>query len=147
MAKQVTPNMSDAEVKAILNEIGASNRDALMEAMKSASPRQAFMIAIPWGIEADPDTASTLAGVEGSVGWVIEGEGGGSYVLTFSGGKIKVEEKPATDATAVVTLDMNTWKELTARETNPQAAFMAGKVQISGDLSLLMQIQGALPIG
>jgi hypothetical protein len=147
MAKEVTPNMSDKEVLAVLNEIGAKDKDGLMAVMKSASPRQAFMLAIPWGIQSDPDAAASLAGVEGSVAWVIEGDGGGSFVLSFSGGKIKVEEKPGADATAVVTLDMATWKELASKETNAQAAFMAGKVQIAGDLSLLMQIQGALPMG
>jgi hypothetical protein len=147
MAKEITPNMSDSEVKAILNEVGAQNRDKLMDIMKSASPRQAFMVGIPWGIEADPDAAASLSGVEGSVAWVIEGDGGGSFVMTFSSGKVQVEEKPAGDSTAIVTLDMPTWKELASRETNAQAAFMAGKVQIAGDLSLLMQIQGALPIG
>ncbi len=142
---QVTPDMSDDQVVEVLKGIGAGNQDALRDAMKGASPRQAFMIAIPWGIEADPATASQLAGIEGSICWVIEGDGGGAYVLNFSGGKINVEEGQKDDATATVTLDVDTWKELTSGETNPQAAFMGGKIQIAGDLSLLMQIQGVLP--
>ncbi|MFO8058582.1 MAG: SCP2 sterol-binding domain-containing protein [bacterium] len=145
MAEKVTPDMSDDQVVSILAEIGPKNQDELQKAMQDASPRQAFMVAIPWGIENDPDTASQLAGVEGSVLWVVEGEGGGKYCLEFSGGKINVSEGDKPDATATVTLDESTWKELTAGETNPQAAFMAGKVQIEGDISLLMQIQGVLP--
>ncbi len=145
MAQKVTPDMSDDQVVAILSEIGAKNQNELREAMQDASPRQAFMIAIPWGAENDPDASAQLGGVEGSVLWVVEGEGGGKYILEFSGGKINVAEGDKPDATAIVTLDADTWKELTSGETNPQAAFMSGKIQIAGDISLLMQIQGVLP--
>jgi len=145
MAKQVTPDMSDDQVIEILNEIGASDQNALREVMKNASPRQAFVVAIPWGIKAQPDVASQLSGIQGSVLWVVEGEGGGKYVLNFSGGEVSVEEGDKPDATATVTLDIDTWKELSSGETNPQAAFMSGKVQIAGDLSLLMQIQSVMP--
>jgi putative sterol carrier protein len=103
------------------------------------------MIAIPWGIKNQPEAAAQLAGITGSVLWVVEGDGGGKYCLNFDGGKIDVTEGDKPDATATVTLDTATWKELAAGETNPQAAFMAGKVQIAGDLSLLMQIQGVMP--
>ena len=144
MAK-VTPDMSDDQVVEILGGIDAGDQNALREAMKDASPRQAFMVAIPWGIKAQPDVASQLAGIEGSILWVVEGDGGGKFALIFGGGDIKVEEGDKDDATATVTLDIDTWKEMAAGETNPQAAFMAGKVQISGDLSLLMQIQGVMP--
>lgn len=113
--------------------------------MANASPKQAFMVAIPFGIQSQPAMAAQLSGIEGSVLWVVEGEGGGKYCLNFSGGKISVAEGDKPDATAIVTLDLGTWKELTSGETNPQAAFMAGKIQIAGDLSLLMQIQGVMP--
>ena len=144
MATLVTPDMSDDQVIAILNSIGG-DQNKLKEAMKDASPKQAFGIAIPWGIKAQPEVAAQLAGIEGSVLWVVEGAGGGKYALKFSGGNLTVSEGDLPDATAVVTLDISTWKEMTRGETNPQAAFMAGKVQIAGDLSLLMQIQGILP--
>ncbi|HUT54530.1 MAG TPA: SCP2 sterol-binding domain-containing protein [bacterium] len=146
MAK-VTPDMSDAQVIEVLKTVGAGNQAALREAMKDASPRQAFVVAIPWGIKAQPDVAATLAGIEGSVLWVVEGEGGGKFALCLSGGKIDVTEGDKPDATATVTLDVGTWKELASGESNPQAAFMSGKIQIAGDLSLIMQIQGALPMG
>jgi len=144
MANVVTPDMSDDQVFAILNSIGG-DQNKLRDAMKDASPRQAFGLAIPWGIKAQPEVAAQLAGIEGSVLWVIEGTGGGKYALCFSGGSVSVSEGDKPDATSTVTLDIATWKELTHGETNPQAAFMAGKVQIAGDLSLLMQIQGVLP--
>jgi len=144
MSDKVTPDMSDDQVVAILEKIG-SDQNKLREAMKDASPKQAFMVAIPWGIKSQPEAAAQLSGIEGSVLWVVEGEGGGKYCLNFSGGQINVTEGDKPDATATVTLDAATWKEMASGETNPQAAFMAGKVQIAGDLSLLMQIQGVMP--
>jgi ubiquinone biosynthesis protein UbiJ len=145
MAKVVTPETSDDEIRAILDELDLTNPDSMRSAMKEATPKQAFMVAMPYGLEKQPDIKSSLAGIDGSVLWVIEGEGGGKYAMIFSGGDMKVEEGDKPDATATVTVDMQTWKELLSGETNPQAAFMAGKVQIEGDLSLLMQIQGVMP--
>jgi len=145
MGKVVTPQTSDGEIKAILDGLDLSNQSAMREVMKDATPRQAFMVAMPYGLTKQPDIKATLAGIEGSVLWVIEGQGGGKYAMIFSGGEMKVAEGDKPDATATVTVDMQTWKELLAGETNPQAAFMAGKVQISGDMSLLMQIQGVMP--
>ena len=145
MAKEVTPQTTDDELKAILDEMDLTNPEAMRGVMKNATPRQAFMVAMPYGLEKQPDIKSSLAGIEGSVLWVVEGEGGGSFAMIFSGGDLKVQEGPKDDATATVTLDISTWKEMLSGETNPQAAFMAGKVQIEGDLSLLMQIQGVMP--
>jgi ubiquinone biosynthesis protein UbiJ len=146
MAK-VTPDMSDAQVIEVLKSVGGSDPAKLREVMKDASPRQAFAVAIPWGIQSQPDVVAQLAGIEGSVLWVVEGEGGGKFAICFSGGKVEVKEGDKPDATATVTLDINTWKELASGESNPQAAFMSGKIQIAGDLSLIMQIQGVLPMG
>lgn len=145
MGKTVTPKTSDAELKQILDGMDLTNPAAMREVMKEATPRQAFMVAMPYGLTKQPDIKSSLAGIEGSVLWVIEGPGGGKYAMIFSGGELKVVEGDKPDATATVTVDMQTWKELMTGETNPQAAFMAGKVQISGDMSLLMQIQGVMP--
>jgi len=145
MAGKVTPQSSEAEIKAVIDSLDVNDQNAMRDAMKDATPKQAFLVAMPYGLEKQPDIKSSLAGIEGSVLWVIEGEGGGKFGMVFSGGELKAQEGDLPDATATVTLDIATWKEMLAGETNPQAAFMAGKVQIAGDLSLLMQIQGVLP--
>ena len=145
MGKAVTATSSDAEIKAIIDGLDLSNPAAMREVMKGATPKQAFLVAMPYGLTKQPDIKATLAGIEGSVLWVIEGDGGGKYCMIFSKGELKVQEGDKPDATSTVTVDMATWKELLAGETNPQAAFMSGKIQISGDMSLLMQIQGVMP--
>jgi len=142
---EVTPQTSDDELKSIIDGLDINDPSAMQSVMKNASPRQAFMVAMPYGLEKRPEIKDSLAGIEGSVCWVVEGEGGGAYTMVFSGGNLSVEEGQKDDASAVVTLDIGTWKELLSGESNPQAAFMAGKVQIAGDLSLLMQIQGVMP--
>jgi len=141
----VTPETTDDELRKILDGLDLTDQSGMRDVMKDATPRQAFMVAMPYGLEKQPDIKTSLAGIEGSVLWVVEGEGGGSYAMIFSGGELKVEEGDKPDATATVTLDISTWKEMMSGETNPQAAFMAGKVQIAGDMSLLMQIQGVMP--
>lgn len=142
---EVTPETTDDELKAIIDGLDMEDQAAMQSIMKNATPRQAFMVAMPYGLSKRPEIKESLAGIEGSVCWVVEGEGGGAYSMIFGGGELNVEEGQKEDATATVTLDIGTWKEMLSGETNPQAAFMAGKVQIAGDLSLLMQIQGVMP--
>ncbi len=141
----VTPQTTDDELKGIIDGLDLDNPDSMREIMKDATPRQAFMVAMPYGMEKQPDIKEQLSGIEGSICWVVEGDNGGAYTMVFAGGELKVEEGQQEDATATVTLDIDTWKEMLSGETNPQAAFMGGKIQIAGDLSLLMQIQGVMP--
>ena len=141
----VTPQTTDDELKSIIDGLDLDNPDAMREVMKDATPKQAFMVAMPYGLEKQPEMKDQISGIEGTISWVIEGDDGGAYTMVFDGGSLKVEEGQKDDATATVTLDMATWKELLSGESNPQAAFMGGKIQIAGDLSLLMQIQGVMP--
>ncbi len=142
---EVTPETTDDELRAILDGLDLNDADAAKEVMKNATPRQVFMVAMPHGMTKQADIKEKLTGIEASVLWVIEGEGGGSFGMVFSGGELKMEEGDKPDATATVTLDVSTWKEMASGETNPQAAFMAGKMQIAGDMSILMQLQGVMP--
>jgi putative sterol carrier protein len=59
-------------------------------------------------------------------------------MVKFGGGELKDEP----DVT--VTMDRDTAVAVAKGETNPQAAFMSGRVQIAGDLSILMQISPLL---
>jgi len=144
MAKQITPDMSDDDVRALLDEIGFEDQNALKEAMQTASPKQVFMVAMPHGLSKQPDIASKMAGIEGTVLWVIEGDGGGKFAMIFGGGELKVQEGDV-EARSTVTLSIDTWKEMSSGQTNPQMAFMQGKMTVTGDMSFLMQLQGVMP--
>ncbi len=144
MAAEVNPNMSDDEVRGVLDGIDMNDQTALREAMKNASPRQVFCVAMPHGLSKQPDIQSKMAGIEGTVLWVVEGEGGGKFAMIFGGGELKVEEGDV-EARATVTLSTDTWKEISAGNTNPQMAFMQGQMKVTGDMSFLMQLQSVMP--
>jgi len=143
MAK-ITPDMSDDAVRAALDELDMNDQNALREAMLEASPKQVFLVAMPHGLSKQPDIADKLKGIEGSVLWVVEGEGGGKFGMIFEGGELKVQEGDL-EARATVTLSIDTWKEMSSGATNPQMAFMQGKMQVAGDMSFLIQLQGVMP--
>lgn len=145
MAKQVTPNMSDDEVRAIVDTLDISDQNAAREIMKDASPRQVFMVVMPHGFKKQPDIASKMEGIDGTVAWVIEGEGGGSFAMSFSGGQLKVSEGAPPDARATVTLSVDTWKKIANGETNPPMAFMQGMMRVTGDMGFLIQLQNVMP--
>ena len=144
MAQQITPDMSDEQVKSILDSIDPTDQKALREALQTASPRQVFMVAMPLAFSKQPDIASKMGGIEGTVLWVIEGEGGGKFAMKFGGGNMEVSEGE-TDARATVTLSIDTWRDIAAGKTNPQMAFMQGKMTVNGDMGFLIQLQGVMP--
>ncbi len=144
MADKITPDMTDEQVIAIIETLDVNNPDAARPVMAEASPRQIFVVAFQHMMNKQPDLAEKADGIDGSIKWVIEGDDGGSYLMAFGDGKVDIKESD-DEATATVTLDMETWKGMLSGETNPQAAFMSGKMTIAGDMGLLMQLQGVMP--
>lgn len=142
---EITPDMSDDQVREVLDTLDINDQNAMREAMKNATPRQAFVVAVPYGFSKQPDIASKMEGIEGSIAWVIEGDGGGKFVFVFGGGNLTVEEGEKEDARATVTLSMETWKKIANGETNPPMAFMQGMMKVTGDMGFLMQLQNVMP--
>jgi putative sterol carrier protein len=66
------------------------------------------------------------------------------YHLTLDNGRALVALGDVEGPDATVTQDYETAVALAKNELNGVAAFMSGKLQISGDLMRLMQLQGAL---
>jgi len=77
---------------------------------------------------------------------VVNGpEGEIRYWFTLAGGEAKLgigEAPEAVDAT--ITQDYDTAVALMKNELSGTAAYMSGKLRVSGDLMKLMQLQGAL---
>lgn len=144
MAAQITSDMNDEQVREILESVDVGDRNALKECLMDASPRQVFCLAMPYAMSMQPDITSRMEGIEGAVLWVIEGEGGGTFAMSFGSDGFNVREGEA-DARATVKLGMDTWKELSSGKSNPQMAFMQGKMTVTGDMSFLMQLQGVMP--
>lgn len=79
------------------------------------------------------DKMDAIKNINGSVQFKIDDANPFAVTVKFAG---PMTEEPS--ATLIVNSD--TAKELTTGELNPQAAFMAGRLQIQGDMGLLMQL-------
>jgi len=142
---EITPNMSDDEVRAVIKGLDMNDQNAAKEAMKNATLKQLFMVAMPYGLTQQPDIKSKLEGIEGIVVWEFEGEGGGTYAMNFGGGDLKVTEGDVADCRAKVSLSVDTWKKIANGETNPPMAFMQGMMKVTGDMGFLIQLQNVMP--
>ncbi len=80
-------------------------------------------------------TIETLKEIEGMFQFRIEDKDAGDFVVTvkFAG---PIKDEPDT----IVSVDQEDVEAIAAGELNPQAAFMAGKLRIAGDMGLLMQM-------
>jgi len=68
------------------------------------------------------------------------------YGFTLEGGKTQFTRGDLEGAEATISQSYETAKSLTLGETNGQAAFMAGKLKITGNMMKLMTLQPALTI-
>ena len=72
-------------------------------------------------------------------------EGEKRYWFTLAGGKAQLGMGEAPDKVdATITQDYDTAVALSKNELTGTAAYMSGKLRVSGDLMKLMQLQGAL---
>ena len=72
-------------------------------------------------------------------------EGEKRYWFTLEGGKAQLGMGEAPDKVdATITQDYDTAVALSKNELTGTAAYMSGKLRVSGDLMKLMQLQGAL---
>jgi putative sterol carrier protein len=90
---------------------------------------------------ADP---ARYAGIEAVLLFDLTGDGGGKWTLTLSSEGAKLEE--GETATPAMTLSMNSsdFVSMSNGDLNAMAAFMQGKIKISGDMSLAMRLQNIL---
>jgi hypothetical protein len=75
-----------------------------------------------------------LAGLSGCVRFELRGEGG--FVLLTQFGAGPPPEAPRTS----ILVDRDAYRALRAGELNPQDAFLAGQIQVEGDMQLAMQL-------
>ncbi len=95
----------------------------------------------PGGLALAPSPAALaqMHSLDGFVRMVVSGAAGGDWGVGF---KLGPGEIPA-DPTLTVTLGADDAAALERGELNPLEAFMAGRIQVDGDIALLMQMQAA----
>jgi putative sterol carrier protein len=81
------------------------------------------------------------AGLDGSVRFVIDGEGA---IRVDEGGVAADDGAGDGAADCTVTADADTFRALFAGELDPTAAFMSGRLAIEGDMGLAMKLGSLL---
>jgi putative sterol carrier protein len=79
------------------------------------------------------DNLEVVKGISGALQFCLDDPDNPVAVTICFGGEVK-------DPDCVIKVDKEDAKSMASGETNPQAAFMSGKIRIEGDMSLLMQL-------
>lgn len=88
----------------------------------------------------NPAMASTLKAAQGTLKLVTQTDGGDSWVaVTFGGAEPNLDAPRAT-----LSMSSEVAEQMAAGEANPQELFMSGKIQITGDMMMLMQLAPVL---
>jgi putative sterol carrier protein len=92
------------------------------------------------------DIRQALKGVELVLQQVVTGapEGDVSYWTRFEDGKVEGGLGQAESADVTITQDYETAAALSRAELNAQAAFMQGRLKVTGNMGKLLQNQSAL---
>lgn len=84
---------------------------------------------------------SRARGVNAIVQIKAAGEGGGAYVVTIKDGAVDLAEGAIPNPSVTVDVEAQDWVQILSGELDPTAAFMAGKLRISGDLGVMLRFQ------
>ena len=78
-----------------------------------------------------------MQALDGVIRMVVAGGEGGDWQVDFKLGPGAIPEEPTTTVT-VTAADADA---MAAGELDPMQAFMAGRIQVAGDMALMMQMQ------
>lgn len=108
---------------------------------------QEWMDAVREALQQSSDVASAVKGVELTVQQVVTDvpdQGEVQYWMRFDDGSVDGGIGGASDADVTITQDYDTAAAMNRGELNAQAAFMQGKLKVTGNMGKLLQHQGAI---
>jgi putative sterol carrier protein len=112
-------------------------------AVKFLSPEWAELV--KGALNADDAFRAAAGGAGATLQQVITGAGGEThYWITIGKGEIDMGVGDVEGPDATVTQSYETAVSLARSELSPVTAFMTGKIKVSGNMGLLLGLQGAL---
>ena len=138
----VEPGSTDDAAFTVLQSVD-DWRGALWEGRGGAFGKQAQALFTPGagaGAGAggmSPAALAPLQALRGVIKMVVTGDPGGDWAVAFKLGPGPVPAQPTT----TVSVSAADAAALERGELDPMQAFMAGRIQIAGDMTLLMQMQ------
>lgn len=131
---------STADPRTMLREaVAGQDDDALVQFAENLGGVEGFLDLTFQGMQTavDPEKAQDCV-----IGWEIRhGDDVHPYVVTIAGGEVSAERREPEGARVTLDLSLPDYMRLVAGELDGMQAFMAGKLQLKGDMMFAAQIQ------
>ena len=86
--------------------------------------------------------AERAEGVDADIQFKFDGQEPGAWVLGIHNGAATMTEGETANPTASIEAPSEVWRAIALGQSNAMTAFMTGQLKATGDMGLLMRMQG-----